>query len=145
MKVYNGNGMVLGRMATLIAKELLLGEQVVVINSEKVCISGDKSNAVKENLAKMARRGYPLKSAKISRLPDRYVRRVIRGMLPWKTSRGREAFKRLMCYTGMPEEFKEVQPVKIDLKSSVKKLPTLKYITVEKLCEGMGGKIKESA
>ena len=145
MKVYNGKDMVLGRMATLVAKDLLLGEEVIVVNSEKICVSGDKSKIVQDNIDKMARRGYPLKSAKISRLPDRYVRRVIRGMLPWKKSRGREAFKRLMCYTGVPEEYKEVQAVKVNIDSSVKKLPTLKYITIQKLCEGMGGKIKESA
>ena len=90
MRIYNGEGMVLGRMATVIAKESLLGEEVKVVNCEKMIISGKKTNTVAQEKQKRDRKGYPLKSAKFSRLPDRYVRRTIRGMLPWKQARGKE-------------------------------------------------------
>ena len=44
MKIYNGEGMILGRLAAIAAKEALLGEEVKVVNCEKVIISGKRSN-----------------------------------------------------------------------------------------------------
>ena len=46
MKVYNGEGMILGRLATLVAKDILLGETVNVVNCEHVIVSGDKTKVV---------------------------------------------------------------------------------------------------
>ena len=105
MKVYNGEGIVLGRLAVQVAKDALLGEEVRVVNCEKIIISGVKTTTFAHEKQRYERKGYPLKSAKFSRIPDRYVRRSIRGMLPWKTTRGREAFLRIMCYRGLPEVF----------------------------------------
>ena len=112
MKIYNGEGLILGRMATVIANEK----------------------------TKRARKGYPLKSAKFSRLPDRFVRRTIRGMLPWKITRGKEAYKRVMCYIGIPEVIANEKIIILE-KASAKKLPTLKYITVGEVCKALGGKV----
>ena len=39
-------------------------------------------------------------------MPDRILRRSIKRMLPHKVARGREAYKRVMCYIGVPEELK---------------------------------------
>ncbi|MBS7287615.1 MAG: 50S ribosomal protein L13, partial [Candidatus Freyarchaeota archaeon] len=43
------------------------------------------------------------------RRPDMLVRRTIRGMLPWKKARGKEAYKRLRVYIGTPEFLSEVK------------------------------------
>ncbi len=138
MKVYNGEGIVLGRLATQAAKDALLGEEVRVVNCEKIIISGVKTTTFAHEKQRYERKGYPLKSAKFSRIPDRYVRRSIRGMLPWKTTRGKEAFKRVMCYRGLPEEFKGELIVLAN--ASMKKLPILKYTTVGEVCKHLGGK-----
>ncbi|MBS3168844.1 50S ribosomal protein L13, partial [Candidatus Woesearchaeota archaeon] len=105
MKIYNGEGMVLGRLAGYVAKDALLGEEVAVINCEKVVVSGKKIVVMTEKKQRWDRRGYPLKSQKRPRLSDRFVRRAIRGMLPWRITRGRDAYKRIMCYIGVPPEF----------------------------------------
>ena len=139
MKIYNGKDMILGRLATRIAKEALLGEEVKVINCEKIIVSGKKTTVIENEKTRRARKGYPLKSAKFSRLPDRYVRRTIRGMLPWKQTRGKEAFDRIMCYTGVPEELQDKELILIE-NSTVKKLPNLKYTTVGKIVKQLGGK-----
>ncbi|MBT6402604.1 50S ribosomal protein L13 [Candidatus Woesearchaeota archaeon] len=139
MKVYNGEGMVLGRLATMVAKDILLGETVNVVNSEKVIISGDKTKVVANEKKKRDRKGYPLKSAKFTRSPDRCVRRTIRGMIPWKQARGKEAFKRVMCFIGVPEVLANEKMITVE-KHSVKKLPTLNYITIGKICKALGGK-----
>ena len=140
MKIYNGEGQVLGRLAAVVAKEILLGEEVNVINCEKIIVSGKKEKVVANEKKKRDRKGYPLKSAKFSRLPDRYVRRTIRGMLPWKQARGKEAFKRVMCYVGVPKVVADKEMITIK-GASVKKLPTLKYITVGEICKRLGGKL----
>jgi len=139
MKVYDGTDMILGRLAAQVAKDALLGETVRVINCDKIVVSGKKVVIVNNEKVKRARKGYPLKSAKRIRLPDRHVRRVIRGMVPWKQTRGREAYKRVMCYIGVPEEFATQEKI-IVKGASVKKLPNLKYITIAHLCKSVGGK-----
>ncbi|MDP3989851.1 MAG: 50S ribosomal protein L13 [archaeon] len=139
MKVYDGKDMILGRLASQVAKDLLLGEEVAIVNCESVVISGRKINTVERETQKRDRKGYPLKSAKHPRLPDRFVRRIIRGMLPWKFTRGKEAYKRVMCYRGVPDEFVN-QPLITIKKASSKKLPTLRYMTVGEVCKTIGGK-----
>ena len=141
MKIYNGDGMILGRLATLVAKDTLLGEEVKVVNCEKIIVSGKKEKTFANEKQKRARKGYPLKSAKLSRLSDRFVRRTIRGMLPWKQSRGKEAFKRVMCYRGIPEGIAEGDLITLK-KAAASKLPTLRYITVGEICKNLGGKLE---
>ena len=139
MKIYNGEGMVLGRLAGYVAKDALLGEEVAVINCEKVVVSGKKIVVMTEKKQRWDRRGYPLKSQKRPRLSDRFVRRAIRGMLPWRITRGRDAYKRIMCYIGVPPEFAGKAVVEVQ-SASVKKFPTLHYVTVQDICKGLGGK-----
>ncbi len=113
MKIYNGNEMLLGRLASRVAKDALLGEEVIVVNCEKIIISGKKVKTLTDEKERRKRKGYPLKSAKHTRLSDRFVRRAIRGMLPWKSTRGREAFKRIMCHVGVPTEFADKELITI--------------------------------
>ena len=138
MKVYNGEGMILGRLAAKVAKEALLGEEVKVVNCEKVVISGDKDNTFAREKRRRDRKGYPLKSAKHSRLPERFVRRTVRGMLPWKLARGKEAFKRIKCYPGNPTN---VNGVTIE-KAKYTKLNKAGYMTVDELCKSLKNKGK---
>lgn len=139
MKIYNCDGMIIGRMASHIAKDALLGEEVIVVNCEKAVISGKKTNTFQHQKQRRERRGYPLKSTQISRLPERFVRRTIRGMLPWKQTRGREAFKRIKCYRGTPEELADKEQITLK-EASLQKLPSLKYIRIGDLCNSLGGK-----
>ncbi len=139
MKIYNGEGMILGRLAAEVAKQVLQGEDVVVINCEKTFISGKKAVVIGQEKAKRLRKGYPLKAAKFSRLPDRAARRTIRGMLPWRTARGQEAFRHVMCHVGVPAEYQGKASISIPT-ASYKKLPNLNYITLGEVCKSLGGK-----
>ena len=99
--IVNGEGAVFGRMATFISKELLRGNSVEVINSDKVIVSGNAEVFIaKINQKRKMGSGSSLKGPKYIRQEDRLLKRMIRGMLPWNRARGREAFKRLRCYTG---------------------------------------------
>ena len=73
------------------------------------------------------------------RMPDRFVRRIIRGMLPHKTARGKDAFARVMCYVGVPEKYKNEKMITLD-NASIKNIPNLRYLSVEELTKHLGAK-----
>ena len=93
--VYDGKGAVFGRMATVVAKELLKGKSIEVINAEAIIVSGKKELFAKKIQEKRNMgSGGSLKGPKYIRQSDRLVKRMIRGMLPWDRMKGRDAFKR---------------------------------------------------
>lgn len=99
--IYDGKGMVFGRLASVVAKDLLKGNFVDVINCEGIIVSGDKKLFAKKILAKREMgRGSSLKGPKYPRVADRLVKRMIRGMLPRDRMKGQNAFRCLKCYIG---------------------------------------------
>lgn len=104
----DANNTVAGRLASVVAKELLQGEQVIVINAEKAVLSGDRSSLILQYKERLGIRTLtaPWKGPLHPRHPDRLLRRIIRGMVPWKKDRGRNAMKRLRVYIGAPEGIK---------------------------------------
>jgi large subunit ribosomal protein L13 len=110
MTVVDASGLVLGRLASHVAKRILIGENVVIINAEKAIITGSKKNIVEEFKIRLGTKTFQSqKFAPVhARRPDRYVRRVIRGMLPWKKPRGKSAYRKLKVYISVPENYKEV-------------------------------------
>lgn len=99
--IYDGEGAVFGRLATRVAKDLLKGNEVDVVNCEEIVVSGDKKGFAKKILDKrIMGQGSSLKGPKYPRTADRLVKRMIRGMLPWDRAKGRDAYKRLRVYVG---------------------------------------------
>ena len=99
--IYDGKDAIFGRMGSVVAKELLKGKSVELINCESILVSGDKKLFVDKLLAKLKMgRGSSLKGPKYIRQEDRLVKRMIRGMLPWDRAKGREAYKKLRCHIG---------------------------------------------
>lgn len=126
----------LGRLATNAAKRLLKGEEIAVINSEKAIISGKKASI--KNIYKQKRElGTYRKGPFFPRTPEKIVKRTIRGMISYQRPHGRQAFKRLKCYTSIPKEFEGQKFEKIN---EAKKQP-VDYITVEELSRFLGAKI----
>ena len=112
MKVIDGKNAILGRMAAYVAKEALKGEDITIVNCEQIIITGNKRNIQENFEAKRGRVGSTQKGPKVSRNPERIVKRVIRGMLPnYRVGRGRVAFKRIKCYVGVPKEFEESKKI----------------------------------
>ena len=112
MKIYDATNQILGRFATRIAKELLKGENVGIVNCERAVISGDPKVTEKHYLERR-QRGDPIHGPFYPRTPDGIVRRTIRGMLPSYKPRGRDAFRRLRVYVGIPDELKNEKSIKI--------------------------------
>ena len=130
---------VLGRVATVVAKKALLGETVHIVNCENAIITGSKARLMADFKQKRER-GIPLKGPYYPKQSDRIVKRAIRGMLPYKKTKGREAFERVKCYTGVPEKFENQKLEKIE-GTDRSKLPNLKYMYIKDIAKQLGGKI----
>ena len=139
--IIDATDLILGRIAAFVAKKALLGEKIDIINCEKAVITGSKDFILSKYKQKRLR-GVPLKGPYYPRMPDRFVRRTIRGMLNYKKPRGQEAFERIMCYIGIPENFKDKKAETIK-KANISKVPSLNYMRVGELCKLLGAKIKE--
>ncbi|MBU0662142.1 MAG: 50S ribosomal protein L13 [Candidatus Diapherotrites archaeon] len=101
----DGANLVLGRLASEVAKKLLNGEKVTIFNAEKIVVIGRRENIIRKFNTRLtlAQKGNPENGPKFSRMPDRMVRHAVRGMLPFKRKRGREAFANLSVVLGTPE------------------------------------------
>jgi len=112
MKVIDGTNAILGRLASYIAKEALKGEEIVIVNCDQIIITGNKKSIEKDFQEKRGRVGSSQKGPIHSKSKDKIVKRVIRGMLPeHRFGRGRQAFKRIKCYVGVPKEFEEANKI----------------------------------
>jgi large subunit ribosomal protein L13 len=101
----DASDLILGRLASSVAKQILNGEKVIIVNAEKAIITGNREDILLRFKKRLGTRtlGSQSKAPKHPRRPDTYVRRVIRGMLPWKKPKGKKAFKRLKVFIGIPE------------------------------------------
>ena len=103
--IYDGSDAVFGRLASVVAKDLLKGEEVDIINCEKIIVSGDKKLLAKKILQKREMgSGGSMKGPKYPRVADRLVKRMIRGMLPRDRAKGRDAFRKLKVHIGGENE-----------------------------------------
>ncbi|MFB0522383.1 MAG: 50S ribosomal protein L13 [Candidatus Bathyarchaeia archaeon] len=133
--VVDAKGLILGRMASTIAKRLLQGENIIIMNAEKAVISGKRLSRIKE-AKKRLEVGHPKKGPFHPRRPEEIVRRTIRGMLPRRKPKGQQAYRRLKVFVDVPQELKETETQTIpDARSEKLKCP---YITVGKLAKEIG-------
>lgn len=136
--IINAENLILGRLASYVAKKSLLGEKVDIVNCEEAVLTGNRAQILARYKQRRAR-GIPAKGPFFPRYPDRLVRRCVRGMLPYKKSKGREAFERVMCHISIPEKFKDKKIETIKL-ADIEKVPNLKYIKVGDVCKILGAK-----
>ena len=130
---------ILGRLSTFAAKQALLGNQVNVINCEECIISGRK-HAILDEYFRKSKRKAPTKAPYFYRSPEMLVKRTIRGMLPFKRSRGRVVYKNIKCYIGVPDSLKNEKAVRIE-DSGHDKLHSADYIRIKDICRAFGAKI----
>ena len=135
--VIDASGLIVGRMASIIAKRLLLGESIIVVNAEKAVMSGRRLSRVRD-ARKFLEIGHPGKGPFHPRRPDQIIRRSVRGMLPRRLPKGQMALRRLKIFLGMPEEFKTLTLQSIpEANASRLKCP---YVTVGEFAKEIGYK-----
>ena len=126
--VLDATDLVLGRMATKIADRIRGkdkptytphvdgGDYVIVINAEKICVTGNKF----ENKKYYKHSLYPggLKSQTFKELnekhPERIIEEAVKGMLP-KNKLGKSIIKKLKVFKGPKHDHESQQPSKWNL------------------------------
>lgn len=101
----DGKDLVMGRLGSLVAKRLLLGESIRIINCKDVVILGRKSYLVEKYKAKLSNKVVK-QGPYYTRSPADIVKRAMRNMLPYKNQRGIDAYRRLKCYNSTPSILK---------------------------------------
>lgn len=107
----DGRGHLLGRLASIVAKELLGGQRVVVVRCEQLNISGHlHRNKIKfENFLRKRTATNPKRGPIHFHAPSKIFWRTVRGMIPHKTARGKAAMARLKVFDGMPHPYDKVK------------------------------------
>ena len=136
----DGDNQILGRLANEVAQLLLAGESVVIVNADKIIITGNKESTFQrfKHRTDLANRGNPRRGPFFPKTGDRIVRRVIRGMLPYRKSSGKDAFKRLQVHEGMPEKYNDSEFTAI-VNADGARLGTHKYVTISELSKYLRG------
>lgn len=133
--IVNAEGLILGRMCSQVAKKLLNGEQVIIINAEKSVISGKRKSKIAEAHL-FLEVGAPARGPFHYRRPDRIMLKTVRGMLPMKQVKGQKALANLRVFMSVPEELKNQKTESLpDAESSKLKGPQL---TLGELAKAIG-------
>lgn len=105
--VIDGKGHLLGRLASVVAKQLLEGQKLVVVRCEEINISGNFHRSKLKYLSFLRKRCNvkPTRGPFHYRSPRKIFWRTVRGMLPHKIVRGSTALKRLRSYDGCPAPY----------------------------------------
>ncbi len=124
----DAEGQTLGRLASQVARMLRgkhktsftphadCGDYVIVVNAEKIQLTGNKLN----NKIYVHHTGYPggqretIAKDMMSKFPGRVVEKAIKGMLP-KNKLGAELFRNLHVFTGSAHPHEAQQPKTINL------------------------------
>ncbi len=127
----DASGIVLGRLVSYVAKQSLLGKTVIVVNCENALLTGRKPMIIKEYNQARARGGTSLNGPHFPNTPARIIKRTSRGMVKYDQGRGLAAYKRILCYDGLPAEFADSKKINFAAEKSTK------TITLAELCQRM--------
>ncbi|MCL4310889.1 MAG: 50S ribosomal protein L13 [Candidatus Thermoplasmatota archaeon] len=109
----DGDNHIYGRLSTYVAKQLLLGEEIVIVNASKIAITGSRK-FILEKFNHRRNIGSVRKGPYYPRTPDQIMRRSVSEMLPIKKTKGLDALKKCKVYSGIPKSLADVEFVKID-------------------------------
>ena len=134
--IVDATGLVLGRLASVTATRLLAGDEVKIVNAEKAIITGRRESIYEEYFA-CRDRGTKERGPYFPRRPEMILKRTVRGMLPYKLKRGRDAMSRLRVYVGVPNDLSDShfeQPLAAKVKGAV----SANYIELGDLSKRLG-------
>ena len=134
----DASNQIAGRLSSKVAKLLLSGNRVVVVNAEKSLISGSRVSVInqwKERL-ELTSKVNPIYGPIHPRRPDNILRRMVRGMVPRKKPKGALAMKRLRVYIGVPSGMEAAKMAKFDDAAANRPIPV--YVTMADLSKSLG-------
>ncbi len=125
---------VYGRLSTIVAKSLLQGESVTIVNASAVVVTGGR-DAVLKKFRSRRDIGSVRKGPYYPRMPKAILKRSIGDMLPKDKAKGREALTRCMVYNGVPSELKEQ---KFERFAKAENARTSGFVTLREVAKIMG-------
>ncbi|WP_136590073.1 50S ribosomal protein L13 [Salinigranum halophilum] len=133
--VVDARDCILGRVASEVAQKALAGESVAIVNAEHAVITGSEEDVMsvyRKRVDVGSDRGpyYPKR-------PDRLFKRAVRGMLPYKKPKGRDALERVRVYVGNPydEDGEVLEGTSLD------RLSNIKFISLGEVSEKLGANV----
>ncbi|MFH4978532.1 hypothetical protein AB6A40_005241 [Gnathostoma spinigerum] len=139
--VIDGKSHLLGRLASTVAKQLLLGQKIAVVRCEEIVISGNFHRSKLKYLSFLRKRCNvkPARGPYHFRAPSKIFWRTVRGMLPHKTHRGMSALRRLRVFDGVPQPYDRVKLFVLpNALRHIALKPRRKYCTVGRLAHEVG-------
>jgi large subunit ribosomal protein L13 len=138
--VIDGKNLVHGRLASSVAELILSGEEVIVLNSESIILTGKKDVIFAEFKAKVDRGDATKRKGPFyPRRADLLFKRCVRGMIPWKTSTGRDAYRRLHVFVGTPKQFEDAERIRPE--DAIREI-TGKYTTLGAVSKFLGSNVR---
>jgi large subunit ribosomal protein L13 len=133
--VVDARDCILGRVASQVAGRAMGGERVAIVNAERAVITGGKEDVVsvyRDRVRVGSDRGpyYPKR-------PDGIFKRAVRGMIPYKTARGREAFENVRVYVGNPYD----GDGEVLDETSLDRLSNIKFVSLGEISENLGANV----
>jgi large subunit ribosomal protein L13 len=134
----DASGQIAGRLCSIVARELLSGKRVIVLNAEKAVLSGRRSAVFRlwQEKLEISSRVNPIYGPIHPRRPDNIIRRMVRGMVPKTKSRGDAAMHRLRVYMGVPEKYTAVKTSRFE--DALPLRPLSLYTTIAELSKNIG-------
>ena len=138
--IIDGRNAVLGRLASVVAQRIMDGEEIVVVNAESIIVTGERDMIFADYKARVDRGDTTKRKGPFyPRRADLLFKRSVRGMIPWTTTSGREAYRRLHVYVGTPKQFADAETVKIE--DAMKKING-KYTTLGAISKFLGSNVR---
>ena len=138
--VIDGRNLVHGRLASNVAEMIMDGEEVVILNSEAIIITGPKEMVFAQFKAKVDRGDATKRKGPFyPRRADLLFKRCVRGMIPWTSSSGRDAYRRLHVFVGTPKQFEDCD--KVIPEEAVREI-TGKYTTLGAVSKFLGSNVR---
>jgi large subunit ribosomal protein L13 len=137
--VIDAKDKVVGRVASTVAKELLHGKKVVIINAELAYVTGNKIALISKYRTRLnlQEKENPEHSPYWPRRPDMLVRRIVRGMLPYhKKPSGKTAYRNLRVFMGVPAMLSKAKITPLETKEPKKMY--VKYLYIKELSQLLG-------
>ncbi|WP_058365791.1 50S ribosomal protein L13 [Haloparvum sedimenti] len=137
--VVDARDCILGRVSSNVAQAALDGDRVAVVNAEHAVITGNTEDTMDtyQTRADLGSDSGPY----FPKRPDRIFKRTIRGMVPYKTDRGREAFSNVRVYVGNPYERDDDHEAVVLDGTSLDRLSNIKFTTLGEVSETLGANV----
>lgn len=145
--VIDGKGHLMGRLASICAKELLEGKKIVIIRCDKIEKSGKHIRNKFKFISRSKKRTNtnPKHGPFHFKTPSQVFWKTIRGMIPHKTFRGSSALMRLKLYDGIPKNLNATKKLIVPSALRVIKLaPGRKYTQIGEIFNEIGWTMKKN-